>query len=388
MSWEKFNFIDICEVQGGTQPPKSEFIQRPKHGYIQLLQIQDFKTDKRAVYVPITKKLKTCQEDDILIGRYGASIGKILTGKAGAYNVAIVKTIPNKRKLTKRFLFYYLSSPIFQNFILNVGGRAAQAGFNKNDLAEIEISLPPRETQTKIVALLDQAQSLVGKRKEQIELMDSLTQSLFYDMFGDPVINPKGWGQGTIRDLAVKTQYGTSKKSHLFDGDFPVLRMNNITYSGGWDFTKLKYTDFTEKEQEKFLVYKGQLLFNRTNSKELVGKTAVYKEDTPVAFAGYLVKLITNSRGHADYISAYLNSKHGKSVLFNKAKNIVGMANINAEELKDLKINIPPMEQQNLFAKRIEKIEAQKQAMTLSLKELKDNFNSLMQRAFKGELDI
>ncbi|MDM8536938.1 restriction endonuclease subunit S, partial [Desulfobacterales bacterium HSG17] len=134
------------------------------------------------------------------------------------------------------------------------------------------------------------------------------------------------------------------------------------------------------------LAYKGEMFFNRTNSKELVGKTAVFREEMPMAFAGYLVKLIANDRGNTEYISAYLNSKHGKSVLLNKAKNIVGMANINAEELKNIKINIPPVELQNTFADQSHKIEAKKEEMIKSLQELEDNFNALMQRAFKGDI--
>ncbi len=93
--------------------------------------------------------------------------------------------------------------------------------------------------------------------------------------------------------------------------------MNNITYSGNWDFSDLKYIDLNSKEKNKYLVYKGELLFNRTNSKELVGKTAVYRRREPMAFAGYLVKLKTNIKGNSEYISAYLNSKYGRLVLLN-----------------------------------------------------------------------
>ena len=227
---------------------------------------------------------------------------------------------------------------------------------------------------------------MIDKRKQQLEEMDELVKSLFYDMFGDPVTNPMGWEKGIIRDLAVKTQYGTSKKAHETDGEFPVLRMNNITYKGTWDFNSLKYVDFDDVEKSKYLVYKGELLFNRTNSRELVGKTAVYKNNEPMAYAGYLVKLIANEKANPDYISAYLNSMHGKTVLLNMAKSIVGMANINAEELKKIKILIPPIDLQNEFAERVIAIEAEKERMQKSLRELEDNFEGLMQSAFKGEL--
>ena len=100
----------VCDFQGGSQPPKEQWIDHAEDGYIRMLQIRDFtQPDKDNIeYVRLTKTVKTCNEDDILIGRYGASVGKILTGLSGAYNVAIIKTIPDASKLTKRFLYHYL----------------------------------------------------------------------------------------------------------------------------------------------------------------------------------------------------------------------------------------------------------------------------------------
>ena len=101
--------VQVCDFQGGSQPPKDQWIDHEKEGYIRMLQIRDFtQPDKDNVeFVRISKTIKTCNEDDILIGRYGASVGKILTGLAGAYNVAIIKTIPDTSKLSKRFLYHY-----------------------------------------------------------------------------------------------------------------------------------------------------------------------------------------------------------------------------------------------------------------------------------------
>ena len=152
------------------------------------------------------------------------------------------------------------------------------------------------------------------------------------------------------------------------------------------DLKRLKYVDLYEKDREKYLVYKGEVLFNRTNSKELVGKTAVYKREEPMAYAGYLVKATPNNRANGQFIASYMNTKYTKSLLFNMAKNIVGMANINAEEFKNIKVYIPPIEIQNQFAEIVESIEKQKELLNESLVELENNFNSLVQRAFKGEL--
>ena len=131
---------DICDFQGGTQPPKEQWSTSLKDGYVRMLQIRDFTQSEKAEpeYVKYSTNLKMCKSDDVLIARYGASLGKILTGLSGAYNVAIMKTIPNENKITKSYLYYFLLSDSFQNMIKSVGSRAAQAGFNKEDLSLIK----------------------------------------------------------------------------------------------------------------------------------------------------------------------------------------------------------------------------------------------------------
>ena len=89
-NWDMVPLGELCQFQGGTQPPKSKFIHEPKNGYVRLLQIRDFKSDEKAVFVPDDGKLKKCETEDIMIGRYGASVGQIHRGKAGAYNVALI----------------------------------------------------------------------------------------------------------------------------------------------------------------------------------------------------------------------------------------------------------------------------------------------------------
>ena len=199
----KVSLTDICDFQGGTQPPKDEWIDQPAQGYVRMLQIRDFtQSDKNYIeYVKDTGKLKTCIEDDILIGRYGASIGKILTGLAGAYNVAIVKTIPDEKVVSKKYLYWYLNSQYFQRFISNVGSRAAQAGFNKNDLGAAQIPLVDKERQEEICEVLEKANKLISLRKQQLAKLDELIKARFVEMFGTFPANPFRWDTGKIQDV-------------------------------------------------------------------------------------------------------------------------------------------------------------------------------------------
>ncbi|MBA2905663.1 restriction endonuclease subunit S [Clostridium saccharobutylicum] len=293
----------------------------------------------------------------------------------------------NNEIILSKYAYYFLNTKRFKIQLPRITKKSVnQASFSINDLKNLKIIIPPLEIQKKIINVLEKSEKALEKRMESIKLLDELVKSRFIEMFGDPALNPKGWEKGKIADIVIKTQYGTGSKADEKNGEFKVLRMNNITYNGQWDFSSMKYVDLDEKEQEKYLVYKGEVLFNRTNSKELVGKTAVYKEEEPMAYAGYLVKAIPNERANGEFISTYMNSKYIKSRLLNMAKNIVGMANINAEEFKKIDVYIPPIELQNQFADFVKQVDKLKFEMQKSLEEMENNFNSLMQRAFKGEL--
>ena len=206
----KILLTDVCDFQGGTQPSKDEWINEITDGYIRMLQIRDFtQPEKNNIqYVKYTSKLKTCEKNDILIGRYGASVGKILTGLSGAYNVALIKTIPDLERLDVRYLFYYFNSQYFQQFIKNVGSRAAQAGFNKDDLNSVHIPLISLEEQHKIAEILDKVSDLIAKRKHQFEKLDLLVKSKFVEVFGDVNVNDKGWNVQPLGDLCTIVRGG------------------------------------------------------------------------------------------------------------------------------------------------------------------------------------
>lgn len=338
-------------------------------------------------YTKINQRSEVVNGDIIMpmIGTIGNPV-LINTDKEFAIkNVALFK-VANNEKINSKFFYYVLKSDNIVNQLNKQKRGGTQNFVSLSNIRELQIPILDIDKQENIVVILDKAQVLIDKRKEQIEALDELVKSQFIEMFGDPILNPKGWEKGKIADIIIKTQYGTSNKANEENGQFKILRMGNITYNGQFDFNDMKYIDLNEDEQKKYLVYKGEVLFNRTNSKELVGKTAVYKENEPMAYAGYLVKAIPNERATGEFIAAYMNTKYVKSKLLNMAKNIVGMANINAEEFKKIDIYIPPVELQNEYIKFIEQVDKLKFEMENSLKELEDNFNSLMQKAFKGEL--
>lgn len=310
----------------------------------------------------------------------------------GSLNISVPKSYINGNAMaldsldTERvdimFLYYFLKQRGFQDVISG----SAQPQITGQGLNKVEVPLPPLEEQKRIAAILDKADVIRQKRQQAISLADDFLRSVFLDMFGDPFTNPKGFPQGTIRDLVESANYGSSAKASEDTGDYPILRMGNITYQGRLDLSDLKFIDLHDSDKEKFLVRKGDLLFNRTNSKELVGKTAVFEEDNPMAFAGYLVRIRTNKLGNNYYLSGYLNSAHGKKTLSNMSKSIVGMANINAQELQNIRISLPPIELQNRFENIVKETNRRLLKHEKSRCKLDILFASLSKKSFSGEL--
>lgn len=326
------------------------------------------------------------QSNDILIVKDGATTGKTafvngqLSGRKVAVNEHLFLLRPNE-KLHPKYLFYFLYSNTGQKQILSDFRGSTVGGISRDFVKCIDLPIPDLPTQKQIAQILEEADIARQKRKVANVLTDQFLQSTFLSMFGDPSSNEKNWERGTIRQVVSEVKYGTSKPAEE-NGNYPYLRMNNIDYNGNWDFSSLKFINLQNDEREKYLLQKGDLVFNRTNSKELVGKTAIYNLDEEMAIAGYLIRVRTNERADPYYLWAYLNSKHGKSVLFNMCKNIVGMANINAQELQDIQILIPPIGLQQKFASIVADTEQLRQKQKQSEIELENLFQALLQRYF------
>src|SRR6478609_3357002 len=151
------------------------------------------------------------------------------------------------------------------------------------------------------------------------------------------------WAKRKVGDVVEDTQYGTSLKANELGEGMPVLRMNNITYNGAFDLTNLKHVELPRGDVEQYTVRRGDLLFNRTNSQELVGKTGVWTSDEPFAFAGYLVRLrVKPDLADPRFLAAWFNTTEMKTLLRMRAKPSINMSNINATEVLKFPVVLPP----------------------------------------------
>jgi type I restriction enzyme S subunit len=392
VSWPLVKLKDCCQVVGGATPKRNinEYWSSDDVPWVTPKDISKLKSpilEDTPEYIS-HEGFKRCAafmlpKGSILVTSR-APIGNIaIAGRNMCTNQGFKSLIPGDT-VHGNYLYYCMLA--FSEKLQALGNGATFKEVSKKTVEEFKIPLPPLDEQKRIAAILDKADTIRRKRQQAIQLADDFLRSVFLDMFGDPVTNPKDFPIGTIRDFVETANYGSSGKASETEGEYPMLRMGNLTYEGGWDFTNLKYIDLSEKDKPKYLTQKGDLLFNRTNSKELVGKTAVFEEEKPMAIAGYLIRVRTNELGNNYYLSGYLNSAHGKKTLVGMCKSIVGMANINAQELQDIKIILPPIELQNEYEKIVKATKSKLKSFDKSAELLDDNFNSLSQKALKGQL--
>ena len=392
------SITDVCDFQGGSQPPKSEWSEKPLDGYIRMLQIRDFTQAKKEhiAFVKQSKKLRTCNKDDVLIGRYGASVGKILTGLEGAYNVAIMKTVPDTDKLNTNFLYFLLKSPTFQNFIQNVAVRAAQAGFSKKDLKKYKFFLPKSiDDQIKIANLLSQVEALIGKREESIKLLDELLKSTFLNMFGDPVLNTKGWDKVTIEDIAKKEKYsikrgpfGGALKKEIFVSDGYLVYEQYHALNN--DFSMARYFITEEKFQElkAFEVKSGDIIISCSGV--YLGKLAIVPPDIKKGIINQaLLKISLDENKMNNILFTYIFRNENFINKFFGSNRGAGIPNFPPmKEFKKFKFIKPPKPLQDKFATIVQQVEESKKKYQESLNQLHQLFGSLSQRAFKVELDF
>jgi len=182
---------DVCKFTGGSQPAKEIFIHEPKEGYIRLVQIRDFKSDAFITYVPEDSVTKFFEKDDIMIARYGPPVFQILRGMEGAYNVALMKAIPNEEIVLKDYWFYYLQNDVIQNFVIESSQRTAgQSGVNLDHLYTFQVFLPNKDEQAMVVEELNKKIAALEELKSIQALAQKKINQILADIWSVEYVEP------------------------------------------------------------------------------------------------------------------------------------------------------------------------------------------------------
>jgi type I restriction enzyme S subunit len=287
------------------------------------------------------------------------------------------------------WVWRYLGSPPARRYFQRMAGGSAGSmpKLNATKVKGLPVPVPPLPEQRRIAGILDQADAIRRKRHEALRLTEEFLRSAFLEMFGDPVTNPKGWPTLPMRAIVRDTQYGTSERANEARDGIPVLRMNNLTYEGEIDLSSIKWTPIPPADQAKYTVEPGDLLFNRTNSPPLVGKTAIWESTDRYAFAGYLIRVrFEPERARPEYVSGFLNSAYGKRLLAAKAKPSNNMSNFSASEFMRIPIPVPTIQQQERFADVRRLARTHSARLELAATHAESLTATLSQRAFRGDL--
>lgn len=327
---------------------------------------------------------------DILIVKDGATTGKTsfvdesFPFKKASLNEHVFRVAVDEKSANPKYVFWYLFSEHGNKQIMNNFRGSTIGGITKEFVNGVQLYLPPIEEQHRIVKILDLAQSLIEKRKQAIAYLDDYIKAVFLDMFGDPVSNPKGWEVKTIQAISHKITDGEHLNPTFSEGGMPMIMAGHVLESGVDTKSARKVSSelgrvFRKKcnpeKNDLLLVSRGATIGRlcRVTTSELfclMGSVILIKPDHDIINSAFLSELLKHPRMY--------------SKLFNSSGSSAQQA-IYLKDIKKLNCVIPPIEDQKDFEKIVLEIDSIKQKMQTQLKELEDNFQAQLQRAFRGE---
>ncbi len=371
-------------------------------------------------YQEVTAKEREKQEANLLVGDIlftPSSEKPIDIGHAGVimeempdcvYSYHLIRyRLNDKSKFDMNFISYLLNSDEVQkHFVSRASGSGIRYTLSLNDFKSLKIRFPQKTEQVSIANILSKVDEAIESVKKSIEAAEKLKKSLmqnlltgrmkpdgtlrtedeFYEdeKFGKV---PIGWEVKKVKELSDSVQYGLNQASSE-NGEIPMLRMNNILKGKMTDFP-LVYVDLSDSLLNQYKLAKGDILFNRTNSMDLVGKVGIFELEGDFVFASYLIRVKVSPVNNSSYVNYALNSYPIQCSLRSKATPAVSQANINSNSLRNTSILIPiNKDEQDMIVSIISKIEEQinnKQNQIITLERLK---KSLMQNLLTGKVRV
>lgn len=324
--------------------------------------------------------------EHVLYGKLRPYLNKVaLPEFEGKCSTEIIPLRPDAA-LDRRYLAYFLRSA---DTVAHISERTAGARMPRADMdfvLGLQLLLPSLDEQRRIIDLLSRAEGIARLRREAQKKAAEIIPALFLDMFGDPATNPKGWHIVSLGDVLRGADYGSSTKASKTGAGVPLIRMGNVTYEGGLDLSDLKHVELDPAVVQRYQLECGDLLFNRTNSKELVGKTGLWDGSMAAVAASYFIRLRADEQqARPFYLWAFMNTRHMKRVLFDTARGAIGQANINSKELKAFTVPLPPLEAQARFEERCRSVLGIVAQQIDALAKSAAIFQALLSRAFSGD---
>ena len=397
--WTRHN--SIMDIVGGAQPEKAFFIRESKEGYVQLYQTRDYGENPVPVYIPQKYATKTTDEGDILLARYGGSLGKVFRAHKGAYNVALAKVIILYPEVVDdEFLYLYYYSHFYQDFCIKAGyGRSAQAGFNKSDLNELLFPLPPFIEQQRIV---DRIESLFAKLDEAKEKAQAVVDSfetrkaaILHKAFTGELtakwreehgVRMESWEHHQFSDLCAIVRGGSPRPAgdpRYYDGNIPFMKVADITRNDSPYVSKVEYSIKKEGLKKTRMVEANTLLL--TNSGATLGAPAITTirttfNDGIAAFIGLDI----------DSLLFYYYFWTSKTAFLRSINMGAAQPNLNTKLIGEVEIDVPQTAERVEIARVLNALLSKEQQAKEAAEAVLDQIDlmkkSILARAFRGEL--
>lgn len=376
---------DICKMQSGGTPSRKN-ISFYKGGFIPWVKISDIEKAENGIIRNTEEKItkdglrsinnRVFPKGTLLFAMYG-SVGKVaIAGKELSTNQAILGIQPDKDKLDTQYFVYWLKSNL-KNFQLQARGVALK-NLSATIMKNQNINLPPLETQRKIATILDKANELVQNDKKTLEKYDQLAQSVFLEMFGDPVVNTKGWKKGSTIDYADCIVPGRDKPKS-FTGNIPWVTTDDLSYRGKTKRSK----KLIGLKQSEINQVRARIIPENSVLMTCVGDLGLISINTH--------KMVVNQQLHTFQCGPDLNpiflmyNLSFQTPYMFKMASITTVPYLNKTNCNNTPTIVPPIKLQNHFAEIINHIETQKQLARQSLQKSEELFHSLLQGVFKGD---
>lgn len=336
---------------------------------------------------------------DVLFSMIGTIGNPVLIKGQTNYAIKNVALFKDINLINMTFFRFYLETKFVIDKMKKEAKGSTQKFVSLKYLRNFPICYPSLEEQQRIVnrieslfAKLDRAKELIENTLAQFEqnkmaiLNKAFTGELTVKWRKENNIDLSSWKEKTIDELCTSLKYGTSKKSKP-EGSVVVLRMGNLQ-NGEIDWSNLMYTD-DKDDIEKYLLKKGDVLFNRTNSPELVGKTSIYRGEYPAIYAGYLIKLDYGKDIIGEYLNYMMNSTKAKHYCYTVKTDGVSQSNINAKKIGAFEIPVPTIEEQQEIVNILDKLLAKYNKiknLEQQLEKIELLKKAILAKAFRGEL--
>lgn len=385
--WRQVTLGDIALFQGGSQPPLSVFSSQKKAGYIRLVQIRDYKTDKHATYIPEKLAKRFCKQDDIMIGRYGPPIFQILRGIEGAYNVALIKALP--QGVDKEFLYHTLKrEDLFEYIDLLSRRTSGQTGVDLTNLKAFELSIPVlTDEQATIAKALSDVDSLISSLQKLIEKKKAIKQGAMQELLTGQKRLPGfsgEWSKQQLGDICDIINGGTPSTSiaEFWNGNILWCTPTDITRcSTKYIYTtESKITESGLKASSATLLPKGALLLC---SRATIGEVRIAGNAicTNQGFKSLIVR--QNISSEWLYYMVHV-------LKFNMLEKAIGSTflEISKKDLAELDIIVPEFTEQKAIAQVLSDMDSEIELLEKKLAKYQQIKQGMMQELLTGRIRL